>query len=50
MKIAITVGHSILKSGLCTSANGVVNEYKYCKMLSDFLAKILRSAGCSVGI
>ncbi len=50
MKIAITVGHSILKSGLCTSADGVVNEYQYCKMLSDFLAKILRSTGCTVDI
>ena len=50
MKIAITVGHSILKSGLCTSANGVVNEYQYCKMLVDFLAKILRSTGCTVDI
>ncbi len=50
MKIAITVGHSILKSGLCTSADGVVNEYQYCKMLSDFLAKILRAAGCTVDI
>ncbi|HGS9548640.1 TPA: N-acetylmuramoyl-L-alanine amidase, partial [Clostridioides difficile] len=26
MKICITVGHSILKSGACTSADGVVNE------------------------
>jgi hypothetical protein len=50
MKIAITVGHSILKSGLCTSANGVVNEYQYCKMLADFLSKILRAAGCTVDI
>jgi hypothetical protein len=50
MKIAITVGHSILKNGLCTSANGVVNEYQYCKMLSDFLSKILRDAGCTVDI
>ncbi|MBH0312324.1 N-acetylmuramoyl-L-alanine amidase [Alcaligenes faecalis] len=50
MKIAITVGHSILKSGLCTSANGVVNEYQYCKMLSDFLAKILKAAGCTVDV
>ncbi|WP_315169474.1 N-acetylmuramoyl-L-alanine amidase [Metaclostridioides mangenotii] len=50
MKIAITVGHSILKSGLCTSANGVVNEYQYCKILADFLAKILRSAGCTVDV
>ena len=50
MKIAITVGHSILKSGLCTSANGLVNEYQYCKMLADFLAKKLRAAGCTVDI
>ncbi|HGT0012810.1 TPA: N-acetylmuramoyl-L-alanine amidase, partial [Clostridioides difficile] len=26
MKICITVGHSILKSGACTSADGVINE------------------------
>nr|WP_312986025.1 N-acetylmuramoyl-L-alanine amidase [Clostridioides sp.] len=50
MKIAITVGHSILKSGLCTSADGVVNEYQYCKMLSDFLAKILKAADCTVDV
>ena len=50
MKIAITVGHSILKSGLYTSADGVVNEYQYCKMLSDFLAKILKAAGCIVDV
>jgi hypothetical protein len=50
MKIAITVGHSILKNGLCTSANGVVNEYQYCKMLADFLSKILRAAGCTVDV
>ena len=50
MKIAITVWHSILKSGLCTSANGVVNEYQYCKMLSEFLARILKAAGCTVDV
>ncbi|WP_315166070.1 N-acetylmuramoyl-L-alanine amidase [Metaclostridioides mangenotii] len=50
MKIATTVGHSILKSGLCTSANGLVNEYQYCKMLTDFLAIILRLASCTVDI
>ncbi|MCR1955864.1 N-acetylmuramoyl-L-alanine amidase [Clostridioides mangenotii] len=50
MKIAIIVGHSILKSGLCTSAVGVVNEYQYCKILSDFLAKILRASGCAVDV
>ena len=50
MKIAITVGHSILKSGSCTSADGVVNEYQYCKMLSDFLSKILKAACCTVDV
>ncbi|EMJ5512789.1 TPA: N-acetylmuramoyl-L-alanine amidase [Clostridioides difficile] len=50
MKICITVGHSILKGGLCTSANGVVNEYQYCKMLSEFLVKILKAAGCTVDV
>jgi hypothetical protein len=50
MKIAITVGHSILKSGLCTSADGVVNEYQYCKMLSKVLARILKAAGCTVDV
>ncbi|HDX7260820.1 TPA: N-acetylmuramoyl-L-alanine amidase, partial [Clostridioides difficile] len=34
MKICITVGHSILKNGSCTSADGVVNEYKYNKSLA----------------
>ena len=31
MKIAITVGHSILKNGTCTSAKGEVLEYAYSK-------------------
>ncbi|GAA0222862.1 hypothetical protein J2Z43_002146 [Clostridioides mangenotii] len=34
MKICITVGHSILKNGNCTSASGVVNEYQYSKALA----------------
>jgi N-acetylmuramoyl-L-alanine amidase len=50
MKIAITVGHSILKSGQCTSADGVVNEYQYCKLLAEFLAKVLRLAGCTIDV
>ncbi|WP_027702062.1 N-acetylmuramoyl-L-alanine amidase [Metaclostridioides mangenotii] len=40
----------MLRSGLCTSADGVVNEYQYCKMLSEFLAKVLRLAGCTVDV
>ncbi|EIS9210352.1 TPA: N-acetylmuramoyl-L-alanine amidase, partial [Clostridioides difficile] len=42
MKICITVGHSILKSGACTSAGGVVNEYQYNKSLAPVLADTFR--------
>ncbi|EGT5272164.1 N-acetylmuramoyl-L-alanine amidase [Clostridioides difficile] len=45
MKICITVGHSILKSGACTSADGVVNEYKYNKSLAPVLADTFRKEG-----
>ncbi|MCC0716535.1 N-acetylmuramoyl-L-alanine amidase [Clostridioides sp. ES-S-0077-01] len=45
MKICITVGHSILKSGACTSADGVVNEYQYNKSLAPVLADIFRKEG-----
>ncbi|EGT5415186.1 N-acetylmuramoyl-L-alanine amidase, partial [Clostridioides difficile] len=45
MKICITVGHSILKSGACTSANGVVNEYQYNKSLAPVLADTFRKEG-----
>lgn len=46
MKIALTVGHSLLKNGLYTSADGTDlgggNEYKFNKSLSKYLAKQLR--------
>lgn len=50
MKIAINVGHSILKGGLCTSANGIVNEYQYCKTLGPVLADTLRKEGHTVDV
>ncbi|HBG6028842.1 TPA: N-acetylmuramoyl-L-alanine amidase [Clostridioides difficile] len=45
MKICITVGHSILKSGACTSADGVVNEYQYNKSLAPVLADTFKKEG-----
>ena len=39
MKIACTVGHSILKNGNITSASGVVNEYKWCKQFVPILVE-----------
>ena len=36
-KAVISVGHSILKNGMCTSASGVVNEYQYNKALAPLL-------------
>ncbi|MGX9755751.1 N-acetylmuramoyl-L-alanine amidase [Clostridioides difficile] len=50
MKICITVGHSILKSGACTSADGVVNEYQYNKSLVPVLADIFRKEGHKVDV
>lgn len=44
MKIALVVGHSILKSGSCTSASGVVNEYYYNKELVPLIAKYVKKA------
>lgn len=43
--ILITVGHSILRDGSCTSAGGYVQEYAYCKMLAPVLQKYLKLAG-----
>ena len=48
MKICITVGHSILKNGECTSASGVVNEYQYCKALAPVLINSLKNEGHTV--
>nr|WP_312985515.1 N-acetylmuramoyl-L-alanine amidase [Clostridioides sp.] len=50
MKICIIVGHSILKSGLCTSASGVVNEYQYCKSLAPTLESLLKKEGHTVDL
>lgn len=52
MKIALTVGHSQLKNGCYTSADGTryggCNEYKWCKRFSKQVAKALRANGHSV--
>ncbi len=45
MKIACTVGHSILKSGQITSASGVVNEYQWCKKFVPILVDTFKSQG-----
>lgn len=54
MKIALTVGHSILKSGAITSADGTRfgggNEYKFNKTFSAYLAKALRNNGHKVDV
>ncbi|MDR0880245.1 MAG: N-acetylmuramoyl-L-alanine amidase [Clostridioides sp.] len=50
MKICVSVGHSQLKDGTFTSANGIVNEYKYCKGLAPELVKILRKEGNTVDL
>lgn len=44
-RVAISVGHSILKNGMCTSASGVVNEYEYNKRLAPLVQKYLEAAG-----
>lgn len=53
LKICVTVGHSILKSGACTSADGRpyggVLEYKYCRdFAKKYLVPELRKAGHDV--
>lgn len=48
MKIALLVGHSILKNGNITSANGIINEYKYCKGIAPLVAKYLKELGADV--
>lgn len=50
MKIAIIVGHSILKNGTCTSAKGEVLEYSYCKELAPIVQKYLKSKGHSADV
>lgn len=52
MKIALTVGHSLLKNGCYTSADGKAyggcNEYKWCKAFSRQLASALKKRGHKV--
>ena len=54
MRIALTVGHSLLKNGSYTSASGEdcggVNEYKYNKKLMKKVKKYLESDGHSVDV
>lgn len=54
MKILLTVGHSILKNGHCTSADGRpyggVLEYAYNKVIVHQIAKYLRQAGHTVDV
>ena len=54
MKIAISVGHSILRSGACTSADGTAlgggNEYKFCSEFAPFLKRALEKNGHEVTI
>lgn len=49
-RIAISVGHSILKNGNCTSAGGCVNEYQYNKKLAPLLKKYLELAGWTADV
>lgn len=52
MKIFLSVGHSILKNGACTSADGRSKggalEYAYCRDLAPYVKKYLEAAGHTV--
>ena len=54
MKIQVSVGHSKLKNGAITSADGTAlgggNEYKFCKEFVQILKKYLEAAGHEVTI
>ena len=50
MKVAIIVGHSILRNGTCTSAKGEVLEYSYCKELAPIVQKYLKLKGHQVDV
>ena len=45
MKIFLSVGHSILKGGSCTSAVGYTHEYRYNKELAPYIKEELESRG-----
>lgn len=48
MKIAIRQGHTILKNGQCTSANGIKSEYKIIREYAPFVIAELKKAGHTV--
>ena len=54
MKVLLTVGHSILKTGVCTSADGRpyggVLEYAYNKGIVNQVAAYLRKAGHTIDV
>lgn len=54
MNIGISVGHSILLSGECTSADGTTlgggNEYEYCSRLAPAIKRQLEDAGHTVTV
>lgn len=50
MKICLVVGHSKLKSGETTGANGYVNEYEYNKVLVPKVAELIRKEGHDVTV
>ncbi len=54
MKICISVGHSMLKNGNITSADGTAfgggNEYKFCKEFANVLVSTLKAAGHEVDL
>lgn len=54
MKILLSVGHSILKNGNCTSADGRpyggILEYSYNKGIANRVAEYLRKAGHTVDV
>ena len=54
MKIQVSVGHSKLKNGHITSADGTKfgggNEYKFCKSFANVLVNALRAAGHEVDL
>lgn len=48
MKICVIIGHSILKSGKNTSADGIKNEYKYNKSLAPKVVDLFKKEGHTV--
>lgn len=50
MRICVSVGHSILRNGSCTSSTGIINEYSYCKVLAPYVKKALEKDGHIVDV